>query len=94
MPPGSAIEFEPRRNIDAIAEDIVSFHDHITEIDADTVKKGAGSWHVTVAPRHALLKINGAAQCFGDALEFHQHPVTRGLDDAALAFDDGWIDQL
>src|SRR5262249_16303432 len=62
--------FEPDRHIDAITEDVVAFHDHIAKIDADAIKQGARSRHVTIAPRHALLKIYCAPERLGDALEF------------------------
>ena len=71
MPPGSAIEFEPRGNVDAVAKDIVSLRNHVTEIEADAVDQDSRRRHVTVAPRHALLKVHSTAQRFGDALEFH-----------------------
>ena len=86
--------FEPRRHIDAVAEDIVVLHDHVAKIDADAIEQRPRRRHVAIAPRHALLKVDGAAQRFGDALEFDQHAVAGGLDDAALAFGDRRIDQL
>jgi hypothetical protein len=86
--------FEPRGNVDAVAKDIVSLRDHVTEIEADAVDQDPRRRHVTIALRHALLKVHGTAQRFGDALEFHQHAVTGGLDDAALAFGDRRVDEL
>ena len=60
MPPGSAIDSESRGNVDAVAEDIVSLHNHVTEIEADAVNQDPRRRHVTVAPRHALLKVHRA----------------------------------
>ena len=94
MPPGSAINFEARRHIDPVAKNIAPVHDHVAEIDADAVEQRARRGHVAVAPRHALLEIDGAAQRLGDALELDQHAVAHRLDDAALAFRDRGVDQL
>ena len=71
--------FEPRGNVDAVAKDIVSLGNHVTEIEADAVDQDPRRRHVTIAPRHALLKVHRTAQRFGDALEFHQHAVAGGL---------------
>ena len=40
MPPGSAIEFEARRYVDAVAENVALIHDHVAEIDADAIEQG------------------------------------------------------
>ena len=87
-------KLKSRRHIDAIAEDIAFFDDHVAQIDADTVKEGARRRHVTIAPRHALLEIHGTAECLGDALKFHEHPVTGGLNNTTLTFGDRRVDQL
>ncbi len=38
MPPGSAIALETRRDVDAVAEDVVVLDDHVAEIDADAIQ--------------------------------------------------------
>src|SRR5262249_40820530 len=82
------------RHIDAVTENIVSFHDHIAQIDADTVKKGARCGHVTIAPRHALLEIHGAAQRLGDTMKSHEYPAAGVFDDTPFTFCKRWVDQL
>ena len=85
---------EPRRDIDAVAEDVALLDDDIAEIDADAVEQRARGRHVPIAPRHALLKIDGATQRLGDALEFDQHAVAGRLDDAPPALGDRRIDEF
>ena len=94
MPPGSAIEFEARRDVDAVAEDVVLFHDDVAEIDADAIEQGPRSRHVPVAPRHTLLEFDRAAQRLGDALELDQHAVPGRLDKAPLAPRNRRIDEF
>ena len=94
IPPGSAIDFEARRDIDAVAEDVVLVDDDIAEVDADAIEQGARSRHVAIAPLHALLEIDGATQRLGDALEFDQQAVAGRLDDAPLAPRDRRIDEF
>ena len=85
---------EPRRHIDAVAENIAVLDDHVAKIDADAKEHRPRRRHVAIAPGHSLLKIDGAAQGFGDALELDQHAVAGGLDDAAPALGDRGIDDL
>jgi hypothetical protein len=40
------------------------------------------------------LEIHCAAERFGDALEFHQHSITGGINDTTLTFGDRRVDQL
>ena len=92
--PGLRHGLEPRRHVDAVAEDVAVFDDDIAEIEADAVEQGARRRHVAIAPRHALLKIDGANQRVRHALELHQHAVAGGFDQAAPAFGDRGIDDF
>ncbi len=83
---------ETRGDIHAVAEDVVVLDDHVAEIDADAIQQATVRAFVTL--RHRTLKVSRATDCLGDALEFHQHSVAGGLDDAALAFRDGRVDQF
>ncbi len=93
-PPWLGHGLEPRGHVHAVAENIAVFDDDVAEIDADAKEQRPRRRHVAIAPGHALLKINGAAQRFRDALELNEHAVARGLDNAAPALDDGRVDDL
>ena len=78
-------DFEPRGDVDAVAEDVVVLDDDVAEVDADAEDEAPRRAACPVAPRHASLEVDGAAHRVDDALEFDQHAVAGGLDDAALA---------
>ena len=82
------------RDVDAVAEDVAVLDDHVAEVDADPELDPARRRNVRVAPRHSSLDFGGALHGVGDALEFHQHAVAGGLDDAALVLGDGGIEEL
>ena len=82
------------RNVDAVAEDVAVLDDHVAEVDADPELDPARRRNVRVAPRHSALDFGGALHGVGNALEFHQHAVAGGLDDAALALGDRGVEEL
>src|SRR5215469_13145915 len=91
---GLGERFQARGNIDAVAENIVVFDDHVAEIDADAKLDGTCCGDVRIAPRHSRLDLNGALDRVDHALELDQQPVTRGLNDASAVLGDRGIDQL
>ena len=82
MPPGSASTLETRRDVDAIAEDIVVLDDHVAQIDADAELDPSRRRHIGIAQRHPALDFGGARHGVNDAAELDQHAVTGRLDDA------------
>ena len=94
IPPGSAIELEARRDVDAVAENVAILDNDVAQVEPDAIEQGARRRHVAVSSRHPLLKIDRAPERLRDALEFHQHAVAGRLDNAALAFGDRRVDQL
>ena len=75
--------FQPRCDIDAVAKNItVGIDDDLAEIYANA-KLHAGQFrHAFIALGHGFLNFRGAFDRIHGAGKFHQHAVTRGLDDA------------
>ena len=94
MPPGCGDALEPRRHVDAVAEDVVALDDDVAEIDADAEFDAAVLRHVGVALAHPALDFGGAGDRVHDARELHQHAVAGQLDDAPLMLGDLGVDQL
>jgi hypothetical protein len=93
-PAGIGQGFDPCRDVDAVAIEVVALDDHVAEIDADAqfdavVRRDAG-----VPLGHRLLHLDRAAHCIDDARKFHQHAVAGGLDNAAAVLGDLRIDKL
>jgi hypothetical protein len=86
--------FEARRDIDAVAEDVVVLDDDVAEIDPDPEPDPAVLWHTGLAIDHRPLELGGTAHSVNDAREFRQHPVAGRLDDAAGMLADLRVDEL
>jgi hypothetical protein len=86
--------FEARRDVDAVAKDVVFLNDHVAQIDADAELHQPRRRDVRVASRHPALNLGSAQHRVGDAVELEQHAVAGGLDDAAAVLCDGRIDEL
>ena len=91
---GLGEHFQAGRDVDAVAKDVVVLDDDVAEIDADAELHPARRRDVGIAPRHPALDLGSAQHRIDDAVEFDQHAVARGLDDAAAILGDGRIDQL
>ena len=94
MPPGCGDAFEARRDIHAVAEDVVALDDDVAEIDADAELDAPVLRHIGVALAHAALDLGGAGDRVHHARELHQHAVAGELDDAPLVLGDLGVDQL
>jgi hypothetical protein len=93
-PAGFSQHFQARRDIDAIAKDVIAINDDVTNIDADTKVQSLIRGNAFVALGHGSLHVNCAAHCIDDAREFQQQAVTGRLDDAAVMLRDLGIDKL
>src|ERR1019366_4883363 len=80
--------FEPRCNIDAIAEDIVVVDDDVSQMDANAELDPLGLGYLRVLASNAALNFDGASRCIDGTGKFDQHTVAGGLDDAAAMFGD------
>ncbi len=72
-----------RRDVDAVAIEIVALDDHIAEIDADAQFDAAVRRDAGVPLGHRLLHRDRAAHRIDDAGKLYQQAVAGGLDDAA-----------
>src|SRR5580700_9916583 len=86
--------FQARRDIDAVAEDVIAVDDDVTEVDPDPEPDPAVLGHRGLAIDHRPLQLGGTADRVDDAREFHQYPVAGRLDDAAGMLADLRIDEL
>ena len=81
-PPGSQIAFQPRRDVDAVAQNVVALDQHIAEVDADAIDDALGLRNVGVALGHQLLDRDRAFDGGDDGGKLQQQPVAHRLDDA------------
>ena len=82
--------FEPRRDVNTVAVDIVAIDNDIAEIDPDAEFDSAVRWHFGVALDHPALNLDCALHGIDHAWEFDQYAVARRLDDsAAIRCDPG-----
>lgn len=88
---GNALQ--PRRDIDAVAEDIAVIDDDVADMDADADIDPYVGLHIRVLSGHAALDFDGAAQRVHGAGKLDQHAVTGGLHNASAMLGDGRIDQ-
>jgi hypothetical protein len=85
---------QPRRDVDALAVNVIAIGDHVAEIDADAKSEAPLLGEVQIAVGHPALNFAGAAHRIDDAGEFRQHAVAGGLDDPAMMLADLRIDQF
>jgi hypothetical protein len=91
---GLGERLEPRRDVDAIAKNVIVLDDHVANVDADAKADALAFIDVGIAVFHALLHHDGAAHRIDDRRELDENAVTRGLDDTALVLGDQRIDEL
>jgi hypothetical protein len=93
-PAGIGQGFDPCRDVNTVAVEIVSLDDHVAEIDADAQLDAALRRDTRVPLGHHLLHLDRAAHRIDNAGKFHQQAVAGGLDDAAAVLVDQRIDQF
>ena len=74
---------EPRGDIDAVAENVVAFDEHVAEVDADAIADALLLWHVGVALGHHGLDRHRAFHGGDDGGKLQQHAIARRLDEPA-----------
>ena len=77
MPPGWCFRFQPRRNIHAIAIEIVAIDDQVAEMQADAEYDGRVLGLVPVGFDHGLLELDGRAKRIHGAGKLGQGAVAR-----------------
>src|SRR6266446_9003691 len=70
--------FDPRRDVDAVAVEVVALDDHVAEIDADAQLDAAVRRDTRVPLGHRLLHRDRATHRIDDAGKLHQHAVAGG----------------
>ena len=86
--------FEPRGDVDAVAEDVLALDDHVAHVDADAELEPALLGNARVAPGHGVLDLDRALHGIDDAGELGQEAIAHGLDDAPVTGRDHRLDQL
>ena len=85
--------FQPGRDIDAVAKNVVVVDDDVADMDADAEFDAFCLGDVDIAQAHRALHLDRAAHRVHRAAELDQHAVAGGFDDAAAIFGDLGIDQ-
>ena len=83
---------EPRRDIDAVAIDVVAVDDDVAEIDADPQLDCRFAWR-QYARSDSVLNVDSAFDRVDDARELNQRSVADQLDDAAITGSDRGIEE-
>ena len=86
--------FDPRRDVDAVAKDILAFDDDVADIDADPELDRIGLGTTGIVLAKLSLNFDGASDGIHGACEFHQRAVAHELDDTAGMGGNRRIDQL
>src|SRR5262245_14543389 len=91
-PAGPRQTFQPCRNVDAIAVEVVAVDDNVTQIYADAKLDVPVFGHTGVALKHAALDFDGAAGRIENATELDQKAVAHHLEDATAMLGDCGIE--
>jgi hypothetical protein len=75
--------FQTGGYIDTIAQDVVTFDQHVAKIDTDSEQHPPILRHVSVPFRHELLDRNGALHGGHDGRKLEEDAVAGGLDNAS-----------
>ncbi len=86
--------FQPRRDVDALAEQIAVALHHVADRDADAERHLAARRIGHVARAQAFLDVDRAAHGFDRRRKFGQHGIARGVEDAPRGFRDEVVDHL
>ena len=74
--------FQPRRNVDPVAQNVVAFDQDVAEIDADAIDDAPVFRRPGVALVHEFLDSDRAFDGRHHGGKFEQQPIARRLDDA------------
>src|SRR5262245_1713696 len=86
--------FEPGRQVDAIAVEIVAIDDDVADIDADAEFDLAIIGDPSIAIVHAGLNLDSTAHGVEHAAELDEEAVSHHLEDAPAVFCYGRIEEL
>ena len=94
MPPGCGDAFQPRGDVDAVAENVAVLDDDVADMDADAKLDALVGEHIRVALRHSALQLDGAADGIHGANELDQNAVACTFDDSSAMFGDRWAREI
>ena len=86
--------FEPRRDIDAVAENIAALDDDVAEIDADPQGDAPLGRQGLVLLDDRIAQGRRAARCLDDALELAERQIAGLLEQVAAIFADQRLDDF
>ncbi|MEE8226340.1 MAG: hypothetical protein V3R30_05940, partial [Kiloniellales bacterium] len=92
--PRVAQSLQPGGDIHPVAVDVVSFHNHVTQVDAHPELDPAVLWHVCIVVIHRPLNTERVADGVDRAGEFNKHAITRDFDDAPAIGSDLGVDEV
>ena len=92
--PGFGQSFQSRRDIHAVAIDVLPFDNHIAKVDANAEFELFFLRQFGVALRHRPLDFDGATDRVDHAGEFYQRAIAHELHDAPLWSGNLRIDQI
>jgi hypothetical protein len=86
--------FQPRGNVDAVAEDVALVDDDVADVNPDAQFDAPVGGFVRIALRHSALLLDGAAGGVHGAAEFDQDAVAGAFDDTAAMLGDHRLQQV
>ena len=86
--------FDARRDVDAIAKNIVAFDDDVADIDADAELDRIGFRSAGIVLANVFLDLYRTGNRVDGAAELYQHAVAHELDDPARMGGDIRIDKV
>src|SRR5882672_8975287 len=92
--PRLAQGLQPRRDIHAVAEDVILIDDHVAKIDADTILNLLIAGFSKITRRHALLNYDRAAHRFERTVEHGEKAIPHVLDDPSSMLRDSRVDRI
>ena len=93
-PPGCRQTFEPRRDIDAVAVDVLVVDDDVADVEPDPEFDPPFDRFIGIALGHLALDIDRAAHRIDNTGKLDEQPVAGGLDDAPAMLSDLRIAQF
>ena len=91
---GLGQSFEPRDEVDPIAENVAVLDDDVALVDAKAKLDPPFGWYARVPVRHRPLHIDGIAHGIDDARKLGQETVAGGLDDTTTGLGDLRVAEL
>jgi hypothetical protein len=83
---------QTRCHIHAVAENVTSIDNDVSNIDADAELNTLLIWYLGIAPGHPSLNVKSAAHCVHHASKLGQQSISGMLDDPAAMFGNLGVD--